>query len=96
MPIYEYQCHQCGQHLELLQKMSDAPATQCPHCKKPTLEKLVSSAGFQLKGNGWYATDFRQKNSPTKNNNAETTSSSASTDTKITSSDTDKGSTSSK
>jgi putative FmdB family regulatory protein len=59
MPIYEYQCAVCGHELELIQKMSDEPLTTCPVCNKPTLQKLVSAAGFQLKGTGWYATDFR-------------------------------------
>ena len=59
MPIYEYRCAACGHELEALQKLSDAPLTQCPSCHKPELKKLVSAAGFQLKGSGWYATDFR-------------------------------------
>ncbi len=64
MPIYEYRCHACGYKNEYLQRMSDAPLTDCPECGKPTLQKLISAAGFQLKGSGWYATDF--KNSGTK------------------------------
>ena len=64
MPIYEYRCQSCGYEKEYLQRMSDAPLTDCPECGKPTLKKLISAAGFQLKGNGWYATDF--KNSGTK------------------------------
>jgi len=59
MPIYEYKCSSCGHKKEVLQKMSDAPLTQCPACAKPTLTKLISAAGFQLKGSGWYATDFK-------------------------------------
>ncbi len=59
MPIYEYKCTSCGHKKELLQKMSDAPLTQCPACGKATLSKLISAAGFQLKGSGWYATDFK-------------------------------------
>ena len=59
MPIYEYRCAACGHELEALQKLSDAPLTQCPSCHKPELKKLLSAAGFQLKGSGWYATDFR-------------------------------------
>ena len=59
MPIYEYRCAACGHELEALQKLSDAPLTQCPSCYKPELKKLLSAAGFQLKGSGWYATDFR-------------------------------------
>lgn len=61
MPIYEYQCTACGHQLEAMQKMSDPALTKCPVCGKTTLIKLVSAAGFQLKGTGWYATDFRNK-----------------------------------
>jgi putative FmdB family regulatory protein len=59
MPIYEYKCTSCGHRKEVLQKMSDAPLTQCPACGKAALSKLISAAGFQLKGSGWYATDFK-------------------------------------
>jgi len=59
MPIYEYRCGSCGTRREVLQKMSDAPLSECPSCGQPALQKLVSAAGFQLKGSGWYATDFR-------------------------------------
>lgn len=65
MPIYEYQCGQCGHRLESFEKMTDAPLTECPVCGKPALQKLISAAGFQLKGTGWYATDFRNKGKPT-------------------------------
>ena len=61
MPIYEYRCSDCGHALEVMQKMSDQPMTDCPACGKATLSKLVSAAGFQLKGSGWYVTDFRDK-----------------------------------
>lgn len=61
MPIYEYECTACHHQLEAFQKMSDAPLTECPDCHHPALQKLVSAAGFQLKGTGWYATDFRDK-----------------------------------
>jgi len=64
MPIYEYRCAACGFEKEYLQKLSDAPITDCERCGRPTMGKLVSAAGFQLKGSGWYATDF--KNSGTK------------------------------
>ncbi len=63
MPIYEYACESCGHELEVLQKMSDAPLSDCPECSKPALKKLVSAAGFQLKGSGWYETDFKNKKS---------------------------------
>ena len=59
MPIYEYRCGACGHELEALQKLSESPLTECPACGKARLAKLVSAAGFQLKGSGWYATDFR-------------------------------------
>jgi len=59
MPIYEYRCDSCGTRQEVLQKISDAPLTDCPSCGQAALHKLVSAAGFQLKGSGWYATDFR-------------------------------------
>jgi putative FmdB family regulatory protein len=64
MPIYEYRCGECGFQKEFLQRMSDAPLKDCPECGKPALAKLLSAAGFQLKGTGWYATDF--KNSSAK------------------------------
>ncbi len=59
MPIYEYRCGECGFQKEYLQKLSDAPLKDCPECGKPALNKLVTAAGFQLKGSGWYVTDFR-------------------------------------
>ncbi len=59
MPIYEYQCTQCGHALELLQKMSDPLATTCPACSQESLKKRVSAAAFRLKGGGWYETDFK-------------------------------------
>ena len=59
MPIYEYQCQSCGHEMEKLQKMSDAPLTDCPECGYDTLQKKVSAAGFRLKGTGWYETDFK-------------------------------------
>lgn len=59
MPIYEYKCGECGHHLESIQKVSDEPLTDCPSCNQPGLKRLISAAGFQLKGTGWYATDFK-------------------------------------
>jgi putative FmdB family regulatory protein len=59
MPIYEYRCASCGFEKEYLQKVSDPRLTVCPECGKPTFDKLVSAAGFQLKGSGWYVTDFK-------------------------------------
>jgi putative FmdB family regulatory protein len=64
MPIYEYRCEACGHQEEFLQKVSEPPLTECPVCRKPTFNKLLSAAGFQLKGSGWYATDFRNKSKP--------------------------------
>ena len=61
MPIYEYRCGECGHQQEFLQKVSDAPLVECPKCHKPALTKMLSAAGFQLKGSGWYATDFKGK-----------------------------------
>ena len=59
MPIYEYACQACGAQTEILQKVSDAPATDCPACGKPALSKTISAAGFRLAGSGWYETDFK-------------------------------------
>ena len=59
MPIYEYQCAACGHAFEAIQKMSDAPLLECPSCARAQLQKLVSAAGFRLKGGGWYETDFK-------------------------------------
>ena len=60
MPIYAYRCAACGHAKDVLQKMSDAPLTVCPSCAAPRFEKQVTAAGFQLKGSGWYVTDFRE------------------------------------
>jgi putative FmdB family regulatory protein len=59
VPIYEYRCEACGHQEEHLQKVSDAPLQACPACGKASYRKLLSAAGFQLKGSGWYATDFK-------------------------------------
>ncbi|MGH6611406.1 MAG: FmdB family zinc ribbon protein [Burkholderiaceae bacterium] len=59
MPIYAYKCGECGHSLEVIQKVSDPLLTDCPQCGKPALAKQVTAAGFQLKGGGWYVTDFR-------------------------------------
>ena len=59
MPIYAYRCAACGFAKDALQKMSDAPLTVCPSCGQPEFKKQVTAAGFQLKGSGWYVTDFR-------------------------------------
>lgn len=62
MPIYAYRCESCGFDKDVLQKISDAPLTQCPSCGADTFRKQVTAAGFQLKGSGWYVTDFRGGN----------------------------------
>ena len=67
MPIYEYRCDQCDHYMEKLQKISDAPLTLCPECGEDKMRKLVSAAAFQLKGTGWYETDFKDKK-PGKDN----------------------------
>lgn len=59
MPIYAYKCESCGFAKDVLQKMSDAPLDVCPSCSQPTFRKQLTAAGFQLKGTGWYATDFK-------------------------------------
>lgn len=74
MPIYEYQCQACGHRLESLQKLSEEPLKDCPACGQPALSRLVSAAGFRLKGGGWYETDFKSGN---KRNVADSASSSS-------------------
>ncbi len=59
MPIYAYKCESCGFAKDVLQKMSDAPLEVCPACEKSAFKKQLTAAGFQLKGSGWYATDFK-------------------------------------
>jgi putative FmdB family regulatory protein len=59
MPIYAYKCESCGHAKDVLQKISDAPLTDCPACGAPKFSKQLSAPGFQLKGSGWYATDFK-------------------------------------
>jgi len=59
MPIYEYRCEDCGHQADHLQKVSERPLSKCPACGKKAYKKLLSAAGFQLKGSGWYATDFK-------------------------------------
>lgn len=66
MPIYEYRCSACGYQNEYLQRMGDAPLAECPECSKRTFNKMVTAAGFHLKGSGWYATDFKNGSKPKK------------------------------
>ena len=72
MPIYEYRCSACGHQDEFLQKVSDPVLTKCPECGKSKFEKQLSAAGFQLKGSGWYATDFKSKKPAEKKTDAKT------------------------
>ena len=71
MPIYAYRCNSCGFEKDVLQKMSDAQLTACPECNAEAFSKQVTAAGFQLKGGGWYATDFKggAKPEPAKSDN---------------------------
>lgn len=64
MPIYAYRCARCGHELDALQKISEPPLADCPACGQAALAKLVTAAGFQLKGSGWYQTDFRNGSKP--------------------------------
>jgi putative FmdB family regulatory protein len=64
MPIYAYRCDECGFSKDVLQKISDPVLTDCLSCGQPAFKKQLTAAGFQLKGNGWYATDFRGGNKP--------------------------------
>ena len=66
MPIYEYRCSSCGHEVEALQRLADAPLLDCPACHAAALIKLVSAAAIQLKGSGWYATDFKGGAKPAK------------------------------
>lgn len=65
MPIYEYQCLECGKRIEAIQRMSDPPLATCPHCDGP-LKKLISAPAFQFKGSGWYVTDYAKGGSAGK------------------------------
>jgi putative FmdB family regulatory protein len=89
MPIYEYRCNACGHQEEHLQKVSEAPLSVCPACGKPAYRKQLSAAGFQLKGTGWYATDFKggskkpaDKKSETKSDTKTDTKSDTKSDSK--------------
>lgn len=87
MPIYEYQCAACGHQLEAMQKMSEEPLKECPECHEPALSKLVSAAGFQLKGTGWYVTDYSAKGKAGNQTQTESKPAEAKTDTKSSSTD---------
>ncbi len=77
MPIYEYRCTSCGHQQEFLQKLSDPPHTRCTRCGEETFSKMVTAAGFQLKGSGWYATDFKGGGQPAKSGGSESKESAA-------------------
>ena len=70
MPIYAYRCLSCGHGADVMQKMSDAPLTVCTACGQPTFSKQITAAGFQLKGSGWDATDFKNGSKSTKKESA--------------------------
>lgn len=76
MPIYEYQCQACGDTVEVIQKISDSPLTDCTACGKPEMKKKVSVAAFRLSGSGWYETDFKSgdKKNLTKNESSKESS----------------------
>ena len=84
MPIYEYRCSSCGHEKEHLQKISAAPLTTCPACGQETYTKLISAAGFQLKGTGWYVTDFRDKGTAPKSKEGDAKKDAAKTDASAT------------
>jgi putative FmdB family regulatory protein len=67
MPFYEYQCSVCSHHVEVLQKISDAPLRKCPDCGKSTMQRLISAPVFRLKGAGWYETDFKSEGEQKRN-----------------------------
>lgn len=72
MPIYAYKCSACHHEQDVLQKMSDSALTVCPECHQPTYQKQVTAAGFQLKGNGWYETDFKGGSSTSSDSTSST------------------------
>ncbi len=84
MPIYEFQCQSCGAEVEVIQKISDLPLTDCEACGKPELKKMVSAAAFRLSGSGWYETDFKtgKKKNLHGDSNSNTTKTSDKADSK--------------
>ncbi len=85
MPIYEYKCSECEHELEVIQRFSDDPLKKCPECNKNSLNKLISSPSFRLKGAGWYETDFKtgkKKNVVSENDKKNTDKKNASKDKK--------------
>ena len=86
VPIYEYQCTKCGEVFEAFQKITDEPLTQCKFCKS-RVEKLISQSSFQLKGSGWYLTDYAQRSSSSATEKPKTNEGADKTETKKSSSD---------
>ena len=84
MPIYEYMCNSCGAEKEHFQKMSDEPIVVCPVCGSNNYQKMISAAGFQLKGSGWYVADFKDNNQPKKSTTEKTAQPAAKTETTAT------------
>lgn len=82
MPIYAYKCGSCGHAKDVLQKISEAPLTACPACGAPSFSKQVTAAGFQLKGSGWYVTDFRNNKSGGSTSKSTDTATDTATDAK--------------
>jgi putative FmdB family regulatory protein len=82
MPIYAYRCEECGFAKDVLQKLSDPVLTDCPECGKSAFKKQLTAAGFQLKGSGWYVTDFRGGNKPPSTGTAVTPGESKAADSK--------------
>lgn len=72
MPIYAYKCSSCGHGADVMQKLAEAPLTVCPACGQPNFTKQITAAGFQLKGSGWYATDFKNGSKGAKKEASET------------------------
>ena len=87
MPIYAYKCESCGHAKDVLQKISDAPLTDCPACGQASFSKQLTAAGFQLKGSGWYATDFRGSTSGAGGTSATATATSAAAESASSTSD---------
>jgi putative FmdB family regulatory protein len=86
VPIYEYQCTKCGEVFEAFQKITDEPLTQCKFCKSK-VEKLISQSSFQLKGSGWYLTDYARRSSSPASDKPKASESSEKTETTKSSSD---------
>jgi putative FmdB family regulatory protein len=80
MPIYAYKCESCGHAKDVLQKISDAPLTDCPACGASSFRKQLTAAGFQLKGSGWYVTDFRNGGGAAASTTASTSTATGATD----------------